>query len=507
MKFKLGQKERKTRPRLSRKSNHKIQDVVSIAKNEVSNLHFWLIAIVIAALFISISIASIYFYIHKNTNQIYHVYFGEEKVGTVSDQQVIKDLVAEREEALNNQNPDFEVQLNVDQIRFESESGYKLVSDDEEVLAQVSRRLQSHVVGVELVVDGKFIAIVKDEETAQQILEQIKSKYTVEESIEKVENEVAVLSKKQTDEPKVQSTLKEVNFVEEVELNAVDTQPENIKNPEDVLTSLQTGDNVNKKYTVVEGDCITCIATKLDIPSWVIYENNNLSEDSILNIGDELDVTVIEPVLSVETVEEVVEVIDIGYDIEPIYDDTLKEGKTVIVTKGKNGKKEKIYKVFKTDGRELDQSKRETISETVLIEPVNEVVRKGTKIVPGAGTGNFRWPLVSPSITSYYGYRWGRLHAALDMVSGNRKILAADTGTVVSAGWNGSYGNAIVIDHNNGYRTLYGHLSSIHVSVGMNVERGEQIGVMGSTGNSTGPHLHFEIIKNGVQKNPLIYLN
>ncbi|MFS1510966.1 peptidoglycan DD-metalloendopeptidase family protein [Chengkuizengella sp. SCS-71B] len=507
MKLKLGQKERKTGPGLPRKSNHKIQDVVSIAKNEVSNLHFWLIAIVIAALFISVSIASIYFYIHKNTNQIYHVYFGEDEVGTVSDQQPINDLVAERQESLNNQNPDFDVQLNSDQIRFESETGYKLVSEDKEALAQVSRRLQSHVVGIELVVDGKSIAIVKDEETAQQILEKIKSKYTVKEPIEKMVNEVAVLSTNQTDEPQIKTTLKEVNFKEEVELKAVDTQPESIKNPEAALISLQTGDNVKKKYTVVEGDCISCIATKLDIPSWVIYENNNLSEDSILKIGDELDVTVIEPILSVETVEEIVEVIDIGYKTEPIYDNTLKEGKTVVVTKGKPGKKETIYKVFKTDGRELNQKAREIISETVLIEPVNEVVRKGTKVVPGAGTGNFRWPLVSPSITSYYGYRWGRLHAALDMVSGNKKILAADTGTVVSAGWNGSYGNAIVIDHNNGYRTLYGHLSSIHVSAGMNVERGEQIGVMGSTGNSTGPHLHFEIIKNGVQKNPLVYLN
>ncbi|NDI36922.1 M23 family metallopeptidase [Chengkuizengella sediminis] len=504
MKLKLGQKERKTRPGLARKSNHKIQDVVSIAKNEVSNLHFWLIAIVIAALFISISIASIYFYIHKNTNQIYHVYFGEEKVGTVSDQQAINDLIADRQETLNNQNPDFEVQLNSDQIRFDSETGYKLVSNDKKALAQVSRRLESHVVGVELLVDGEFIAVVKDEETAGQILEQIKSKYTTEESVEKVENEVAVLSTKESDEQMEESTLKEVNFVEEVELNAVDTQPGDIKNPEDVLTSLQTGNVVKVKYTVVEGDCISCIATKLDIPSYVIYENNSLSEDSILNIGDELDVTVLKPTLSVETIEEVVEEQDIQFARDIKVDPTLKKGRSEVITKGQMGKKEIVFKVNKLDGREIS---REIIKDTTLIEPVTEVVKQGSKIVPGAGTGNFRWPLVSPSITSYYGYRWGSLHAALDMVSGNKKILAADTGTVVSAGWNGSYGNAIVIDHNNGYRTLYGHLSSIHVSAGMNVERGEQIGVMGSTGNSTGPHLHFEIIKNGAQQNPLVYLN
>ncbi|MDP5276054.1 peptidoglycan DD-metalloendopeptidase family protein [Chengkuizengella axinellae] len=504
MKLKLG-RNKESGPELDRKSNHRIQDVVSIAKNEVNNLHFWLIAIVVAALLISISIASIYFYIHKNTNQIYHVYFGEEKVGTVVDQQKIKDLIADTQDKLNQQNPDFEVKLNDEQFSFKRESGYKLESNDEEALAQVSRRLESHIVGIELVVNGEIIAIVKDEETAQQILDKIKNKYVPE---ERVEGEAAILSDdaKSADETKQESTLKEVNFNEEVELKQVETQPEEIAKPESVVTSLETGDVVLDKYIVEEGDCITCIAQKLDIPSYVIYENNQLSEDSILNIGDELNVTVLKPTLSVETIEEVVEERDIHFDTEYIVDDTLKLGKNEVITPGKPGRIEVVYEVVKLDGR-VQEERKKVISETILLEPVTKVVKKGSKVVPGEGTGNFRWPLVSPSITSYYGYRWGSLHAALDMVSGNRKILASDTGKVIYAGYSGSYGNNIIIDHQNGYKTLYAHLQSIHVSVGMNVERGEQIGVMGSTGNSTGPHLHFEIIKNGVQQNPLVYLN
>jgi murein DD-endopeptidase MepM/ murein hydrolase activator NlpD len=77
---------------------------------------------------------------------------------------------------------------------------------------------------------------------------------------------------------------------------------------------------------------------------------------------------------------------------------------------------------------------------------------------------------------------------------------------VVSAGWGGGYGNKIVIDHQNGYRTLYGHMSSLKVSVGQTVSKGSAIGVMGATGDATGVHLHFEVYKNGSLVNPLSYL-
>ena len=78
---------------------------------------------------------------------------------------------------------------------------------------------------------------------------------------------------------------------------------------------------------------------------------------------------------------------------------------------------------------------------------------------------------------------------------------------MVTAGWTGSYGYCVVIDHNNGLKTRYAHLSKVQCSVGDTVERGEVVGLAGSTGNSTGPHLHFEVIVNGETKNPMNYLN
>ena len=117
---------------------------------------------------------------------------------------------------------------------------------------------------------------------------------------------------------------------------------------------------------------------------------------------------------------------------------------------------------------------------------------------------------VNGSITSRFGassYRRSSRHTGLDIAnSKGTPIKAAAGGTVSFASWKGSYGNLIVIDHGGGIQTYYGHLSSIGVSVGQSVGQGQVIGAMGSTGNSTGPHLHFEIRSGGVALNPQNYL-
>ncbi|MNZ94643.1 Murein hydrolase activator NlpD precursor [compost metagenome] len=109
-------------------------------------------------------------------------------------------------------------------------------------------------------------------------------------------------------------------------------------------------------------------------------------------------------------------------------------------------------------------------------------------------------------MSSSYGQRWGRTHKGIDLVSSNRSILASDDGVVTFAGTKSGYGNCIIIDHKNGYQTLYGHLSKISVKKGEIIEKGSKIGVMGSTGRSTGTHLHFEIHKDGSIQNPMKYL-
>ena len=120
------------------------------------------------------------------------------------------------------------------------------------------------------------------------------------------------------------------------------------------------------------------------------------------------------------------------------------------------------------------------------------------------GSGNFSWP-ASGSITQEF---WNG-HRAIDIGSWTgAPVKAADSGYVVTAGggWNGGYGNHIIVDHGNGFVTLYAHLNSIFVRPGENVVRGQQLGTLGNTGNSTGPHLHFEIQYQGVPRSPFAYL-
>jgi len=116
------------------------------------------------------------------------------------------------------------------------------------------------------------------------------------------------------------------------------------------------------------------------------------------------------------------------------------------------------------------------------------------------------WPVNGP-VTSPFGYRWGRLHEGIDIgVPNGTPIHAAADGTVIYCGWESGYGNLVVIDHGNGIATAYGHQSAIAASCGQHVLQGDIIGYVGSTGHSTGPHLHFEVRVDGNPVDPLGYL-
>ena len=127
----------------------------------------------------------------------------------------------------------------------------------------------------------------------------------------------------------------------------------------------------------------------------------------------------------------------------------------------------------------------------------------GPTAVSGAG---LIWP-TRGTVTSEYGYRWGRLHAGIDIgAPSGTPIRAAKAGEVITAGSMGGYGNCVIIDHGGGFTTLYGHMSRIATSDGASVSQGQLIGYVGSTGHSTGNHLHFETRVNGSPQNPRRYL-
>ncbi len=140
-------------------------------------------------------------------------------------------------------------------------------------------------------------------------------------------------------------------------------------------------------------------------------------------------------------------------------------------------------------------------------ESIQPRIAQKVILTPDAGsvsaTGSFRWPTAG-IITQRYSF----YHKAIDIANrSGGPILAADGGVIIGAGWDASgYGNRVLLDHGNGYITLYGHLSVLQVTAGQKVNRGDVLGQMGSTGRSTGTHLHFEIRQSGALLNPLSYL-
>jgi murein DD-endopeptidase MepM/ murein hydrolase activator NlpD len=124
----------------------------------------------------------------------------------------------------------------------------------------------------------------------------------------------------------------------------------------------------------------------------------------------------------------------------------------------------------------------------------------------GVSASGLVWPVDGP-VTSGFGMRWGRMHEGIDIaVPTGTAVRASASGTVIHSGWLGGYGNLVVIDHGNGLATAYAHNSSLLVSVGQGVTQGETVSLAGSTGNSSGPHVHFEVRVNGVAVDPLLYL-
>lgn len=195
---------------------------------------------------------------------------------------------------------------------------------------------------------------------------------------------------------------------------------------------------------------------------------------------------------------------EIPYESEIQYDDSQTTDYSETIQYGENGLENVLCRVTYVDGEEVDSV---TISSQVITEPVNEIVAQGTI---ESTTGTFIWPVPNTyNITSYYGYRWGTIHEGIDISNGvtDEAIVASDGGTVTWAGWDDSgYGYYVVIDHGNGFSTLYGHCNSVYVSQGEYVSQGQTIAGMGNTGYSTGTHLHFEIREGSYKHDPMSFL-
>ena len=264
-------------------------------------------------------------------------------------------------------------------------------------------------------------------------------------------------------------------------------------------------------YKVVSGDSFYRIAMEHDMTVSALRELNPGYSATGLHPGDVLLISNAVPYLTVLNVERQAYVEDVPYGVEYVDDPDMYQGDYRVISKGVYGKADVTANVTYVNGLETD---RQVVASAVLSEPIAEVQARGTKPRPTwYPTGSFRWPC-SGVITSYFGYRDAPIsgassnHGALDIANRTgTAIYAADGGTVTYAGWYSGYGYTVEITHNNtGFVTLYAHCSALYVSAGDKVYKGEHIAAMGSTGISSGSHLHFEMEKNGTKVDPLNYL-
>ena len=243
------------------------------------------------------------------------------------------------------------------------------------------------------------------------------------------------------------------------------------------------------EYKIEPGDTISTIAEKFGVSVDTIIWENNLKSVKDVKSGQNLRIPPVSGVF---------------YKVKP--------GETIYTIAKKLQVDPQVVVDWPYNSFANDETFALDIGQTLMVP--DGIKPKETPLAPkrlfatvpgaGLGTGQFVWP-VGGSISQNYSW----YHKAIDIANrGLPDIVASDGGTVIVAGWPTpwAYGNHIIVDHGNGKQTLYAHLSQVYVSVGQKVARGQTIGKMGSTGRSTGPHLHFEIRASGSAQNPLSFL-
>ena len=263
-------------------------------------------------------------------------------------------------------------------------------------------------------------------------------------------------------------------------------------------------------YEVKQGDTWSEIAEDHGLTSKELEALNPGYDINKLQIGEILTMSSSVPYLTRTVVQKERYVAEVNYDVEYTDDNSMYKGDTKVTSKGVFGAADVVANVTYVNGEEVE---RTVLSSVTLREPVTEHQLRGTKERPTwYPTGTFRWPITG-RITSRFGGRkspggiGSTNHQGIDIAAPRgTPVYAADGGTVTYSGWMGGYGYLVEIDHGNGYKTRYGHNSSLTVSVGQHVYKGQQIARVGSTGNSTGNHCHFEVRYTGVARNPLNYL-
>lgn len=440
--------------------------------------------IAIAAAAVAVTVVTVVLLIRST--KAYEVVLDDTPVGIVKSQAVFETIVEDIvKDAQEEYGTEFLVTSDIEYKEVYLPDSSRIINagsetSQEQVKNNIALKAKAYAINV----DGTDVAYLKDQASAEEILSKIKEPYTSE------------------DESGVT-----VGFVENVAIVPAEVTADKLDDPDEVYSSLTKETEAVTTYVVQEGDTVSEVAQKLGVKVKDIQKANPDLDIDRISIGQELKLSVPRYAINVKqsaikTYEDV-----IPYDTEYEESSELYRGQTKVKIEGAEGKKQVKAELISINGI-LEETN--ILEETEITPARTEVILKGTKERPRTlAYGKFIWPSTSRgTITSRFGARWGEHHSGIDIaVPKGTPNKAADGGVVIYAGWYGNYGKLVIIDHENGYTTYYGHNDTITVKKGQRVARGDIIGRAGETGRATGPHLHFEVRKNGVAVNPLPFLN
>lgn len=392
------------------------------------------------------------------------------------------------------------------------------LASTEEVLAllqaSIDRYDSRNEYYVDLVLDGKRelnvlttqIYSVKEQKEQEKAAEEVMTSVGITAALDEMFADVEPAVEKEFSDYEL--GLMELGFGDTVEVVESYLQDYELTSLEQAIEEVTKDQEKEQIYEVVSGDTLSQIAEKNEIPlADLIAMNETIeNENSMIRVGDELIVTVPEPELSVERTEQVYYEEDYEADIVYVDNDDWYTTQTQTLQEPSAGHRIVVADVSYRNHEEVD---RTILKEEITYEAVPKIVERGTKIPP-----TYIKPISGGRRSSGFGRRKAPTRGASSYHKGidwatpvGTAVMASSTGTVAKAGWGSGYGYVVYINHADGRQTRYGHLSKVLVSPGQTVNQGQKIALSGNTGVSTGPHVHFEILINGSQVDPLKYLN
>lgn len=360
----------------------------------------------------------------------------------------------------------------------------KEVDNQEKVLRRLTYMQDLTAKGYGIFIDETRVGIMSKEEDADRVLNRILNNYL-----------------SQSDDIEYES----VTFAEKIEIKEIETKLGRLENVDEVVEKILTGGKRTDVHIVEPGETFATIAEKHGLDQQKLRDSNPDVNMKQLEVGQTLYLAETDSMVKVQTVE-IAKYIEYTPFVTTYQDDnTIWKGEISNKTTGAEGQRELVAKIVRNNGKEIAKM---ILEEKVISEPIPALVLVGTKPPPPLkGTGELIYPVSGFKLSSPFGMRWGRMHSGIDLAAPTgTKIRAADGGTIMLAGYNGQLGYCIEIDHGGNRTTVYGHCSKLYVSVGDKVYQGQHIADVGSTGRSTGAHLHFEVRVLGVAKNPISYL-